>query len=213
MFSFSLYFCISLSSSLGSHISCSITTLVGIALFCLIYRLLERAYSLTCCFSHFPCMSLILCVSVCVSLWGLIETDAWRVQLAKLCFQWIYNLPIWCILCLLFFSCPLSLCLFTSLKHSLTLSWVTYKCLHGVHRVHLWICSPSWCPISLSQMLLILYIYIMASVTMGPLLLCLQVCMCWGICSGEKKACVSSELSQLNHQYKRLIISDSVIKC
>ena len=44
--------------------------------------------------SHFLCMSLILRVTVCVSLRGLIEADAWREWLAKLCFQWIYNLLI-----------------------------------------------------------------------------------------------------------------------
>lgn len=66
-----------------------------------------------------PCLTFCACLSpsVCVSrspLWGLIETEAWRVQLAKLCFQWIYNLLIQSLL--------YSLCLFTSLKHSLTRS-------------------------------------------------------------------------------------------
>ena len=59
MFSFSLHLCNSLSlTSLGSHSSCSITTLVGITLLLVIYRL---RYELTLSFT--PCV-----LSVCVSL-------------------------------------------------------------------------------------------------------------------------------------------------
>lgn len=103
----------SASSSLGSHISCSVTALVGEALFSVIYSLLLWAYSLTCSLFHFPRTSLALWVCLFVSPWSLIETDAWPVQLAKLCFQWIYNLLIRSLLHAsfsFFFLCLLPLC-------------------------------------------------------------------------------------------------------